>query len=166
MAKRLKRPEKNAGGFLPPNHFPYEGAYIFFRPGYGLVKIAFGNGMNGPDEEDMETKDRFGNEPDDYVYITYYTDKPEDDVWEQTFHPRGKPPMQKKVPGLLFAESDGFNMLFSRKSYPSGDLRDLLKEALKCIGWPIDVEKRYYLVGTDGRMNWDGRPTIGDKKGR
>jgi hypothetical protein len=35
-----------------------------------------------------------------------------------------------------------------------------LKKALKCINWPIDVEHRYFLLGTEGEMNWNGKPTI------
>ena len=159
--KQLKRPEKNAGGFLPANHYPWHGAFILYRPGYGFVRVAFGDGTNGPDDEDPIDRDENGHKIDDYVYITYYSESPEEGEFKKLVvflagH-EGEEPMSK--PGMFFVERDGFNMLFSHKSYPSADLRDLLKPALKCIGWPVDVERRYYLIGTEGKMNWDGKPT-------
>jgi hypothetical protein len=160
MRKQLKRPEKVANGFLPANSSPYNGAYILFRPGLGIVRVGFGNGMNGPDEED-QYPDCNGNIVDDYVYIQCYGGNPEDGSWlRSVVQLPGHSQKQESIDGLLFMEEDGFNMLFSRKSYQSGDLRDLLKKALKCINWPIDVEHRYFLLGTEGEMNWNGKPTI------
>ena len=157
--KKTKRPEKVANGFLPANHFPWQGAFIFYRPFYGLVRVAFGNGDNAPDPDECD-RDRNGYKLDDYVYITYYSDPPEEGVWHQeVVKLAGFDQKFTTMDGLMFRESDGFSMLFSRKSYPSADLRDLLKEALKCINWPTDVERKYYLLGTEGAFNWDGRPT-------
>jgi hypothetical protein len=159
MGRQLKRPTKVANGFLPANGRPYNGAYILFRPGLGIVRVGFGNGMNGPDEEDL-CRDRKGNIVDDYVYIQCYGGDPDDGTWlRQAVQLPGHSQKYEQIDGLLFRERDGFDMLFSRKSFKSGDLRDLLKEALKCIGWPVDVEHRYFLLGTEGKFNWNGEPT-------
>lgn len=155
--KKTKRPEKVANGFLPANHFPWRGAFIFYRPFHGLVYVGFGNGDNAPGPEETD-RDRNGNKVDDYVNVWFYPNPPEEGVWRRDtikICPRDDRPLT----GLLFEEYDGFCMTFARKSYPSADLRDLLREALKCIGWPTDVEKKYYLLGTEGVFNWDGCPT-------
>lgn len=153
----VKRPEKTADGFLPANKIPWVGAYIFHRHGYGLVYVGFGNGIN-LDDEDLFDRDKYGNKIDWYVNIKVYQDNPVEADWIMS---RIKAPdeEERSKPGVLFTETDGFTMVFSKRSYPSADLRDLLKEALKCVGFPTDVERRYYLVGTEGRFNWDGRPT-------
>lgn len=151
MGKQLKRPTKVANGFLPANSRPYNGAYILFRPGLGIVRVGFGNCMNGPDEEDLSRV---------CVYIQCYGGESDDGTWlRQVAQLPGHSQKYEQIDGLLFRERDGFNMLFSRKSCTSGDLRDLLKEALKCISWPVDVEHRYFLLGTEGKMNWNGKPT-------
>lgn len=164
--KQLKRPEKHAGGFLPANHYPWEGAYIFFRPNYGIVRVAFGNGMNSPCDEDGFGRDENGHKVDDNVYITYYSDLPEEGVFKRYFACLSGLKESRSLPGVFFKETDGFNMLISHKSYPSADLRDLLKPALKCIDLPVDVERRYYLIGTEGKFNWDGRPTRRARKSK
>lgn len=169
--KQLKRPEKNAGGFLPANHYPWQGAFILYRPGYGFVRVEFGNGMNGPDDEDPIDLDENGHKIDDYVYISCYSRPPEEGDFKKSKvflpgHEGDDSTRWRWRPGLFFVESDGFDMLFSHKSYPSADLRDLLKPALKYIGWPVDVERRYYLIGTDGKFNWNGESTRRQRKAK
>lgn len=163
--RNLKTPCKTAYSFLPANHYPWEGAYILFRPNYGIVRVAFGNGMNGPDDDDELDSDENGNKVDDNVYITYYSDPPEEGDFKQSVVCLSGPEESRSFSGVFFKETDGFNMLFSHKSYPSADLRDLLKPALKCIGWPTDVEKRYFLMGVEGKFNWDGKPTRKKQRG-
>ena len=55
--------------------------------------------------------------------------------------------------GILFAETDGAQMLFSRKSHKSGDLREFLPDAFDMVGFPRDV-RGYFLVGKCGQF-WD-----------
>ena len=156
--RNLKTPCKTANSFLPANHFQWQGAYILYRPGYGLVYVGFGNGDNAPDDDEFDRDDN-GNKIDDYVNVKYYVDGPEEGLWKPWTIKSNGEQEDRSVDGLLFHEHDGFTMVFSHKSYPSADLRDLLKKALKCIGWPIDVEKRYFLMGVEGKFNWDGKPT-------
>lgn len=136
----------------------WDAALTFFRPGYGLIRVAFGDGTNLSDE-DCAQKDRHGNRIDGYLYIMTYAGQPEEGSWKPSFVNKDG---ELTASGLLFKESDGFQYLFSRKSWPRGDLRDFLPEAFTCMGWPKEL-KGYILMGYEGQF-WDRPDPIGCRK--
>lgn len=95
----------------------------------------------------MEQRDAKGNKIDDYLMIYTYIDEPVEDCWVPSYPEKGH--ISKS--GLLFAETDGAQQLFSRKSHRSGDLREFLPEAFAMVGFPRDV-KGYFLVGKYGQF--------------
>lgn len=138
-------------GWIRCNKLRFQSAaLILYRPHAGLVRVAFGTGDNLT-EEDCWERDEKGNRINDYLYITMYGGSPEEGVWTMpTIGSLGDAPRKT---GLLFEETDGAQMLYSRKSWPRGDLREMLPEALEFIGWPKDV-KGYYVLGYEGAF-WD-----------
>lgn len=149
-------------GYIPCNKRRFwDAELVFFRPGFGFVHVAFGSGENLT-EEDLDQRDEKGNEIDDYLMIYTYTDEPDVGSWIRVYP--GKEEIGK--PGLRFAETDGAQQLFSRKSHRSGDLREFLPEAFAMVGFPRDV-KGYFLVGKYGQF-WDRPHPLGyrPKKGK
>lgn len=145
-------------GYIKCNKRRYwDAALILFRPGYGIIRVAYGAGGNLTDE-DLEQRDRNNHKIDDYLYITVYQKDPRDD----SFRPLSDRNPEKCIPGLLFEETDGGQLLFSHKSWPNGDIREMLPEAFDFMGWPKDV-KGYYLIGYDGQF-WDRPLPLGVRK--
>lgn len=123
-------PTKCLTGKIPKNKFDYEGGVILFHPGRReFVRIAFGTGDNLT-QEDLETKDSNGNSVDDYMYLTTY-DELQDMGWD----------------GLCLQEKDGGMMLFSHKTYRSGDIREMLTPSLDFLGWPDSVGEYVFISG-------------------
>lgn len=121
----------------------WDAAVILYRPNVGLIRVAFGSGDNLVDE-DIEQKDVNGNRIDDYLYITTYEAPAEE---------------SGSASGIVFPETDGGIMLFSHKSWPSGDIRDMIPEALDFMGWPARM-KDYYVVGYEGQF-WERPHPLG-----
>ena len=142
-----------ASGKIPKNKTPFKGAYIFLHPECGFIRIAYGNGMNGScDADDLEDQvDENGNELDDNVYITVYPRQPLEGCWkEQKFYfDKKEHPEERSRDGLLFVEDDGFNLLYSTKTHKKGDLREFVKEAIECVGWPSWNPDKYWLWGVE-----------------
>lgn len=64
-------------GYIPCNKRRFwDAELVFFRPGFGFVRVAFGAGGN-PLDEDLTEKDAKGNKIDDYLMIYAYTGEPE-----------------------------------------------------------------------------------------
>ena len=149
-------------GYIPCNKRRFwDAELVFFRPGFGFVWVAFGRGGNLTDE-DTDQKDAKGNQIDDYLMIYTYTGVPDLGSWVHTYPGKG----EVREHGLVFAETDGVQQLFSRKSHRSGDLREFLPEAFAMVGFPKDV-KGYFLVGKYGQF-WDRPHPLGyrPKKGK
>ena len=143
----MKKTNICKSGQIKCNRHPFWGAALtMFRPGYGIIRVAFGSGDNLT-EDDMNQCDKKGNKINDYLYITVYTSSPKEGVYtpEDYSNPR------KNVAGMLFEETDGGQLLFSRKSWPNGDIREMLPEAFDFMGWPRDV-KGYFLLGYEGQF--------------
>lgn len=150
-------------GYIPCNKRRFwDAELVFFRPGFGLVRVAFGDGSN-LDADDTDQRDAKGNKIDDYLMIYTYTGEPAVGSWFRVYPWKGD---EIGKCGLRFAETGGAQQLFSRKSHRSGDLREFLPEAFAMVGFPRDV-KGYFLVGKYGQF-WDRPHPIGyrPKKGK
>lgn len=140
---------------VPCNVRPHSDAAVtLLCRGRGLVRVSFGSDDNIT-EEDRQMQDENGNSIDSCVYVSEYSKPPEEDNWSNA---------------LVFAETDGGQMLYSSKMYRSGDIRDLLKPALEFVGWPTDMSK-YSLVGVSGqfykrRQRPNGRRMTAERKRR
>ena len=140
---------------IPCNVHPHRDADVtLLLPRRGLVRVRFGADDNITDD-DRGRSDEHGTRIDMCVYVSEYAKPPEEDNWSNA---------------LVFAETDGGQMLYSSKTYRSGDIRDLLKPALEFVGWPTDVSK-YSLVGVSGqfykrRQRPKGRCTATERKRR
>ena len=120
-------------GEIPRNECDYEGGVILLHPGRReFIRIAFGTGDN-LDQDDCEMKDRSGNQIDDYVYISTFGELHLGDFAEE----------------LEASENDGGQMLFSHKTYKTGDIREMLEPALDFMGWPDDVSEYVFLSKED-----------------
>jgi len=153
MNAKWKIVKNCANGRIWKNKIPFHGAFVFMNPNMGFIRIAFGNGMNAPCDDDDE-EDRFdenGNELDDNIYITTYCGEPIEDSWKPDHVHLGLDghPEKRSHDGLLFEEDDGFNLTFSRKTHPKGDLREFVREALECMGWPSWDPAKYWLWGVE-----------------
>ena len=118
-------------GYVPCNKFRCKNArLVLFRPGYGVVSIAFGGAAEGYDSS--------------VVVQEYARDKIADigadmangESW------RGICLWADRTTTIPFNESD----------FVSGDIRDVAWQSLKKIGWPTD-RKRYFLVGKSGEFH-------------
>lgn len=149
-------------GYIPCNKRRFwDAELVFFRPGFGFVRVAFGSGDNLADE-DTAQRDAKGNKIDDYLMIYTYTGEPDEGSWIHVYPEKG----EVGKCGLRFEETDGAQQLFARKSHRSGDLREFLPEAFAMVGFPRDV-KGYFLVGKYGQF-WDRPYPLGyrPKKGK
>lgn len=142
-------------GYIPCNKRRFWDAELtFFRPGFGFVRVFFGDRSNLLDE-DMKERDENGNRIDDYLNIAVYNGEPADGCWLPVYPKQGA--VGKS--GLVIEETETSVMLYSRKSHPSGDLRELLPEAFAMVDFPKDV-KGYFLVGKYGQF-WDRPHPLG-----
>ena len=142
-------------GYIPCNKRRFwDAELVFFRPGFGFVRVAFGSGEN-LSAEDMDMRDENGNKIDDYLIIYTYTGEPDEGSWIHVF------PEKDEIGkcGLRFVETDGAQQLFSRKSHRSGDLREFLPEAFAMVDFPRDL-KGYFLVRKYGQF-WDRPHPLG-----
>ena len=147
-------------GYIPCNKRGFlDAELVFFRPGFGFVRVAFSRGGNLADE-DKAQRDAKGNRIDDYLMIYTYTGKPDESTWQDMCS------LERPVPGLFFEQTDGVQQLIARKSHRSGDLREFLPEAFAIVDFPRDV-KGYFLVGKYGQF-WDRPHPLGyrPKKGK
>lgn len=136
-------------GCIPCNKIRFcDAELIFYRPGLGFVRVAFGDGSNLIDS-DTEQRDENGNLIDDYLMIYTYGCEPEVGSFIHVYPEKG----EIGKCGILIEEDDGAQMLFSRKSHRSGDLRDFLPDSFRMVGFPSDV-REYFLVGKNGQF-WD-----------
>ena len=132
---------------IPRNRYPHRDAEVtVFLPGKGLFRVACGSGDNLT-EEDCQLLDDNKNRIDNYVMIYTYTVPPIDGVWERHTCDHGC----MRTDGLLFAETDGGQMMYSSKTFARGDIRDMVVPALEFMGWPADLE-RYHLVTKAGEF--------------
>ena len=138
--------EKCASGPIPKNVKPHEDAgLVFYRDGIGLVKLFFGSGDNLA-QEDYSEVDENGNGIDSYIMICLYEDHPLDGCWKEMVEGAAE---FKILSGLMFAETDGGQLLYSKKSHPSGDIREFIRDSFEFVGIPTDVEN-YHLVSSEG----------------
>lgn len=147
MAKRKPKKFDVVGtGYVPCNKHRWKNArLVLFRPGWGIVSVAFSNMC--PDRDGaLRTGDKA---VDSTIMVSEcHCDKISDfgaDVFDG-----------KSWNGICFWADGAFALGFSFKDYPSGDIRDMVDMALRHIGWPVEP-KKYFLVGKSGEF-WD-RPS-------
>lgn len=135
---------KCRSGYVPCNEFRHRDAeYLFWKPGYGFVRFAFGDGsqLGELDEDDRDPKGRM---PDAYLMLYEYGSPYQEGVWrsQATAH------VECTQSGVLFQETDGAMFLYVKRDYPSGDMREMMRLAAKVFGYPDP--KDMFLVGSEG----------------
>lgn len=141
----MKALTKCRSGYVPCNRLGHRDAeYLFYLPGFGFVRFAFGDGTfleNSEDEEDRGC--------DAYLDVALYCLPPEDGVWEGVDASLKATPRAKS--GLLLGETDGGTYLYRKRDYPGGDMRDMMRDAARSLDLPDP--KRMFLVSSSG--TWD-----------
>jgi len=138
-AFKKNMPTVCADGYVPCNRYRYEGRYLFYRPGIGVVSIGFVNDHDGSLGCDV-----YGNRADGAVSVI-------------TLSGRTLRVNDTGLSNGVSLSSSGtsrYLLPFSKKVFASGDLRSFVMPALALAGWPSDFKKRYYLLGSDGEV-WD-----------
>lgn len=116
---------------------------VLFRPGYGIVSLEF---MELGVGERRDERDENGNLINCKVHVTEYGPK----IGEiGTDFANGE-----SYRGIIFYESGRFDFGFSKKTWNSGDIREIAPAALKEAGWPIYPKDSYYLIAKSGEF-WD-----------
>ena len=142
-------------GYVPCNKKRFrEARLVFFRPGWGIISIEFGNGLKVGMRRDE--RDEKGRLKDDFVRVIKYNGDQMCDIGHKSFD-------TKEFHGLGFWESSSTEFMFSRKAYPEGDLRSIVPDALKEAGLPND-SKRFFLIGKSGKF-WERPSPMGVRSG-
>lgn len=151
MAKKF---DVVGSGYVPCNKKRFrEARLVFFRPGWGIISVEFGNGLKvGMRRDERDEKGRLKN---DFIRVILYTGDKMCDIGHKSY--------ANEFRGLGFWESSSTEFMFSRKAYPTGDLRDIIPDALKEAVLPNDWE-RFFLLSKQGEF-WD-RPLPMGAKGR
>ena len=111
---------------------------VLFRPGYGIVSLEF---MELGVGERRDERDENGNLINCKVHVTEYGPKI---GGIGTDFANGE-----SYRGIIFYESGRFDFEFSKRSWPSGDLREIAPAALKDAGWPTSP-RGYFLLAKQG----------------
>lgn len=142
MAKKF---DVVGSGYVPCNKKRFrEARLVFFRPGWGIISVEFGNGLKVGMRRDE--RDEKGRLKDDFVRVIEYHGDQMCDISSETAE-------ASKFRGIGFWESSSTEYGFSRKAYHTGDLRDIIPDALKEAGLPNDW-KRFFLLSKQGEF-WD-----------
>ncbi len=140
----MKTLTKCRSGFVPCNERRHRDAeYLFYKPGFGFVRFAFGNGSQ-LEELDDDDRDPKGRMPDAYLMLYEYGQPYEEGVWREVTSIDDPLPES----GVMFRETDGAMFLYVRADYPSGDMREMMRTAAKVFGYPDP--KDMFLVGSEG----------------
>ena len=140
MAKKF---DVVGSGYVPCNKKRFrEARLVFFRPGWGIIIVEFGNGLKVGMRRDE--RDGKGHLKDYFVRIIEYNVDQMCDIVHKSFD-------TNEFRGIGFWESYCTEFMFSRKSYPEGDLRSIVPDALKEAGIPND-RKRFFLIGKYGKF--------------
>ena len=130
-------------GYVPCNKHRWKDArLVLFRPGWGIVSVSFSNryiGHGGALRIEDKTVDST------VVVSECHCDKISDFGADMSGG--------RSWNGICFMANGVFELGFSFKDYPSGDIRDMVDMALRRIGWPVEP-KKYFLVGKSGEF-WD-----------
>lgn len=139
-------------GWVPCNKKRWRDAkLVLFRAGYGIVSLEFmGLGVG----ERRDERDENGNLINCKVRVVEYRQK----IGEiGSDFANGE-----SYRGIIFYESGSFDFGFSKKTWNSGDIREIAPVALKEAGWPVYPKEWYYLIAKSGEF-WD-RPYPKDYK--
>lgn len=142
---------KCRSGYIPCNKFRHRDAeYLFWKPGFGFLRFAFGDGTQLAELDD-DDRDPKGRMPDAYLMLYEYGLPYQEGVWQEQV--ASKTPCLPQS-GILFPETDGAMFLYVKKDYPSGDVREMLRTAARVFRYPDP--KDMFLVGSQG--TWE-RPS-------
>jgi len=140
---KTKAFEVIGSGWVPSNKKRWRDArLVLFRPGYGIVGLEFRPLQIG-DRRDQ--RDENGKLIDCKVVVTEYGGKMGDLGCDFA--------NGESRSGIVFYEAGRYDFGFSKRSWPSGGLRDIAPAALKEAGWPASP-KGYLLVAKRGDF-WD-----------
>ena len=140
MAKKF---DVVGSGYVPCNKKRFrEARLVFFRPGWGIISVEFGNGLKVWMRRDE--RDDKGRLKDDFVRVIAYEGNQMFDIGYESFD-------TNDFRGIGFLESSSTEFMFSRKAYPEGDIRSIVPDALKEAGIPND-SKRFFLIGKSGEF--------------
>lgn len=136
---------KCRSGYVPCNEHRHRNAeYLFYKPGYGFVRFAFGDGSQLAELDD-EDRDPKGRMPDAYLMLYEYGLPYQEGVWKEM---ACDDTQTVPLSGVLFTETDGAMFLYVKRDYPSGDMREMMRLAAKSFGYPDP--KDMFLVGSEG----------------
>ena len=154
MAKtKSKKGGRCLNGIIPRNKFDYEGSVLLLHPEIGFIKIAFGDGGNFTDEDEGQ-HDEKGNLCDQYMYITTFNMRVQDDVWYPGSITAAELKQKRTcdrpgVSGILFQEEDGGCMLFSTRTHSGGSIIPMIRPCLDFLGWPTELEEYVFISKED-----------------
>lgn len=126
-------------GFVPCNKIRWRNArLVLCRPGYGIVSLEFKDLGIG---DRRDERDENGKLIDCKVRITEYGGKVGDIGCDFA--------NGESYSGIIFYEIGILDFGFSKRSWPSGDLREIAPAALKDAGWPTSP-RGYFLLAKHG----------------
>ena len=127
MSKRNPKKFNVVGtGYVPCNKYKWKDArLVLYRPGYGIVSIRFSETFDSIVIAECQG-DKVG---------AIGSDLADGSSWS----------------GICFWADRVIDVSFSRKEYPSGDIRDMVDLALRTIEWPVEP-KKYFLIGRSGEF--------------
>ena len=126
-------------GFVPCNKERWRNArLVLFCLGRGIVSLEFSDLLIGDRRDERDEK---GNLVDCNVKITEYGGKIGDLGCDFA--------NGESYSGIVFYEVGIYDFGFSKRSWPSGDLREIAPAALKDAGWPTSP-RGYFLLAKNG----------------
>ena len=132
-----------ANGYVPCNKRRWRDArLVLYRPGYGMVSMQFAPiGIGDP----MKERDENGNLKNFSVKTVEYGDRIGD---IGTDFANGE-----SFAGLVFWARDRHDVFLSKKTHPSGDIREIAPFVLDEIKWSTEP-RGYLLVAKSGEF-WE-----------
>lgn len=141
-------------GWVPCNKNRWRDArLVICRPGYGIVSLEF---MDLDIGERRDERDENGKLIDCKVRMAEYGGKIGDLGCDFA--------NGESYRGIIFYEVGTIDFGFSKRSWPSGDLREIAPAALKYAGWPTSP-RGYFLLAKHGEF-WDRPSPKGAPEGR
>lgn len=153
MAKKL---DVIGTGWVPCNKKRWRDAkLVLYRPGCGIVSVEFMDLQVG---DRRDERDENGRLVDFKVRISEYGRK----IGEL----RCNFADGESYDGIVLYRSSTTDYGFAKRSWPSGDIRELARKALRLHGWNVSP-KRYFLLATAGdfwnRPSPQGAPADKDR---
>lgn len=136
-------------GYVPCNKRRWRDArLVMYRHSYGIISMEFAPLGVGDRRDERDEK---GNLKDFWVKTVEYGEKI-GDIGADFAN-------GESYGGIIFWARDRHDVFLSKKTYPSGDIREIAPVVLKEIMWPTDP-RRYHLMSKSGEF-WDRQYPMG-----